>query len=96
MFVCCKVPEAARAQEILIFLHGAAEIVRRVGVGTHGHDLAAKLAVELQPLRSGERIVAAVGVKLDADALFDGAAQNFPQPLFVAVKAQIKTRQLLA
>ena len=71
-----EIAEAAAAQQLLPLGDGAAEIVRGVRVGAEGDDLAAETAVERQNLRVWQRRVAAIGVALDADALFDQDAEN--------------------
>ena len=60
-------------------------------VGADGDDLAAKLAVELQPLPVRQRRVAAVHVALDAAAVFDERAEHLRDLIFKAVEAHVHT-----
>ena len=57
-----------------------------MGVAAERDELAAELVVESEPFAVRQREMAAVGVALDAESLFDGVAHHMAQLLLVAVK----------
>ena len=84
-----KVAQATVLEQLLPRLHRAGDVLRRVGVAAEGDELAAELVVESEPFAVRQGEMAAVGVALDAEPLFDGAAHHMAQLLLVAVEIQL-------
>ena len=66
-----------------------------MGVAAECDQLAAQLVIEPEPFAVRQGEMAAVGVALDAESLFDGAAHHMAQLLLVAVEIQLHAAQLL-
>ena len=90
-----KVAQAAVLEQLLPLLHRAGDVLRRVGVAAECDQLAAQLVIEPEPFAVRQGEMAAVGVALDAESLFDGAAHHMAQLLLVAVEIQLHAAQLL-